>query len=373
MLDPRVFTERLTAIGFTLFAGVPDSLLKEVCSCIDDTVPSEQHIIAANEGGAIGLAAGHYLGTGEAAVVYMQNSGLGNAVNPLLSLADPAVYSIPMLLIVGWRGEPGVQDEPQHKKQGAVQVPLLSALGYPFDVLADEGATAARQLEGLSAIMRQDSTPVVLVVRRNTFSAYTRESLEPVSPYKMTREQALVSILDSIGPDDRIVSTTGKTSRELYELREARGEGHERDFLTVGCMGHASMIATGLARSLSHPVVCVDGDGAVLMHTGALGIAAVHAPENFLHVVINNGAHDSVGGQPTIGHSLRMDILARQFGYREAAVAESAESINAAIRNLRNKGGPALLEIRVAKGARKDLGRPTTSPRRNKESFRNAI
>ncbi len=391
MLNPQAFTAALERAGFAFFSGVPDSLLKELCACISEVMPPERHIIAANEGGAVALAAGYHLATGGAGVVYMQNSGLGNATNPLLSLADPEVYAVPMLLIVGWRGEPGGatgtnSDEPQHVKQGRIQERLIEALGYHHEVLSPEQAEAEAQLARLAEIMHRDGAPVVLSVRRNTFGAYEGAGVaaEPAPHkrrYPMLREEALriiLELLEETARDARIVSTTGKTSRELYELREARGEGHERDFLTVGSMGHAAMIALGLARFAPDcTVVCIDGDGAVLMHTGALGIVGCHGPRNLLHIVINNGAHESVGGQETIGFELEFAALAERFGYHAAARAETAEELRAALGRLlagrESAAGPCLLEVRVRTGSRPDLGRPRTTPAENKTAFMRAL
>lgn len=372
MLDPREFTKQLQSEGYTFFTGVPDSLLKELCACITDTVSPEQHIIAANEGAAVGLAAGHHLGTGEAAVVYMQNSGTGNAINPLLSLADPGVYSIPMLLIIGWRGEPGVKDEPQHIKQGAVQKELLTSLGYSFEILATEQQEAEEQLKRLTAEMRRQQTPVILLVRKNSFEKYTGSS-DGDSPYQMSREEALGLLLAELPEESRIVSTTGKTSREIYELRVTAGEGHGKDFLTVGSMGHAVMIALGLAKGQKRPVVCVDGDGAAIMHMGSMAVAAREAPESFVHILINNGAHESVGGQPTIGFDISFATLAKEMGYRTVVTVADPGELQAALSQLRQADGPTFIEVRVRKGARADLGRPKTTPQENKTAFMEAL
>lgn len=367
MIDPQEFTGFLNDEGYSFFTGVPDSLLKDLCSCISDSLPGKSHIIAANEGGAVGLAVGYHLATGNAAAVYLQNSGIGNTINPLLSLADPDVYGIPMLMIVGWRGEPGVKDEPQHKKQGRIQDNLLSALGYRYEVLSAGPEEARKQLASLTTYMRRHSTPVVLVVRKDTFSPY------PFSPtpsgYPMTREGALNLILQHSSLDDRIVSTTGKTSREIYELRQAAGEGHGRDFLTVGSMGHALMIALGLARHSSRRVICIDGDGAALMHLGGMAITAGYPTTNLVHILINNGAHESVGGQPTLGFSVPFPELARQLGYARVHQATTESELAAILNEIPAAAGPVFLEVRVAVGARSDLGRPTSTPQENKRSF----
>lgn len=367
MLDPARFTLELENNGFGFFTGVPDSLLKEFCACISSTVPADRHVIAANEGGAVALAAGYHLATGKAGVVYLQNSGVGNTVNPLLSLADPDVYAIPMLIIVGWRGEPGTKDEPQHFKQGRIHQRLIEAFEYPHEVLSPEPGVALEQLQRLTQKMYAGNTPVVLTVRKNTFAPFYGEKRSSV--YTMTREQALEVLLTHLKDTDRLVSTTGKTSRELFELREHLGQDHSRDFLTVGSMGHASMIALGLARGSDRTVYCIDGDGAALMHFGAFPIIARHAPGNFRHVLINNGSHESVGGQPTVGYELGFALIARQAGYRATCSAQTAEELTQAVVTTTAEPGPTLIEVRVKPGSRADLQRPTTTAVENKRGF----
>ncbi|GAB6091615.1 phosphonopyruvate decarboxylase [Spirochaeta dissipatitropha] len=373
MLKPIEFTNELKELGYDFYAGVPDSLLKELCACITDTQPARNHVITANEGAAVALASGYHLSTGKAGVVYMQNSGTGNAVNPLLSLADPEVYSIPMLVIIGWRGEPGVKDEPQHIKQGRVQEALLSSLEYPFEVLESDAEKAKEQLVRLTVKMKESSGPVVLLVKKNSFDSYKGKAIS-VPQFEMNREQALKVLLESISPDDRIVSTTGKASREIYELREARGEDHSRDFLTVGSMGHTSMIALGMAQFLpqsagaeKRKVYCVDGDGAVLMHMGSLAILAKQAPDNMCHILINNGAHDSVGGQPTIGFDIPFAELATSMGYKYSKLVTTAAELRTTLSESADVDGPVFIEVRTNKGAREDLGRPKTTPQENKQ------
>jgi len=368
VVEAKAFVERLAARGLDFFAGVPDSLLKDLCAYVTENCPARDHVIAANEGGAVGLAAGYHLATGRAGVVYMQNSGTGNAINPLLSLADPEVYSIPMLVVIGWRGEPGVHDEPQHVKQGRVQRALIAALEYPCEVMAEDQAEALAQVDRLLEAMREKSSPAVLLVRKGAFAPYSMKAAAAPG-YPMTREEAIKEIIGAMGEADRVVSTTGMASREIYELREAAGQGHGKDFLTVGSMGHAVMIAAGLAAFRDGPVWCIDGDGAAIMHLGSMGIAARRAPSSFRHVVINNGAHDSVGGQPTIGYSLPFPAIAKELGYKAALVAEDRAGLAAALAELARTEGPAFLEVRVRGGARKDLGRPKTSPVENKAAF----
>ena len=361
--------------GIDFYTGVPDSFLKGLCDELFARfgTDSPHHIVAHNEGGAVGLCTGHYLATGRPALCYMQNSGLGNAVNPLTSLTDPQVYSVPCLLVIGWRGEPGVKDEPQHIKQGAITLPQLDLLGIPWKVLsADTSADAFRAaFSGLTDILR-NGRPAALVVRKGALSS----DLHPVygNDASLTRETAAEIILQAAGRNDCFVSTTGKLSREVFEIRESRGEDHCRDFLTVGSMGHASMIALGIAEAKPHRRIwCLDGDGAAMMHLGALPLIARRAPANFVHAVIDNGAHETVGGMPVCSGALNLTALADAAGYKEVITADSEPSLREALKKAVSLPGPLFLVIRCACGARSDLGRPTTTPIQNRDAFMNYL
>lgn len=349
MVDVRHVVEALLGIGVDLFCGVPDSLLKSFCAHLTDNC-GENHVIAANEGGAVGLAAGHYLATGMPALVYMQNSGQGNAVNPLASLADPDVYSIPMVLLVGWRGQPGVKDEPQHVKQGKITVSLFETLGIPTEILPDDDESAAEMTRKMVERAKAESRPVALIVRKGLFAEYKLQNKKP-DIAALPREQAIEDVLKSLPEDAVVVSTTGMISREVYETRERLGQDHSRDFLTVGSMGHASMIALGIARAQpSRRVYCLDGDGASIMQMGNMAIVGQSGCTNLTHIVFNNAAHDSVGGQPTVGGAIDLPAIASACGYNR-------------------QGAPVFKEVLVAKGARKDLGRPKEPPEVNKALY----
>lgn len=360
-ITPRAFYEALCDNSVDLFAGVPDSLLADLAAYIEDLCPRERNIITANEGNAVGLACGYHIASGKFAAVYLQNSGLGNTVNPLLSLADPDVYGVPVLLIIGWRGEPGVKDEPQHVAQGRLTLPLLETVGIEYAVLDPDEWQG--QLSWAVERLRDDSRPVALVVRKGTFARYSGGR----RPSKLTlrREQALEAIVDAIDPDDLIVSTTGKTSREVFEIRERRGEGHASDFLTVGGMGHTSSIALGMSLGTDRLVYCVDGDGSFLMHLGAIPVVAQQARDNLRYVLINNGAHESVGGQPTVAFDIDVPTMLSAAGFTGVETVNSAEQLTGAVRRLAASPGAALV-VEVAQGSRDDLGRPTTTPRQNK-------
>lgn len=376
MIRPDFFIEKLRDNGIDCFAGVPDSLLKNICAYITDHCDAQHNIIAANEGAAIGFAAGHYLATGQPACVYMQNSGEGNIINPIASLTDPEVYNIPVLLLIGWRGRPGVHDEPQHVKQGKVTTGLLNTLGINFDVLSKEADTAEKQI--VKAINTLKNKEVyALVIEKDTFDEYKLQNVETNS-LSLCREDAIQTIATTLGEKDCIVSTTGMISRELFEYRAAMNQGHERDFLTVGSMGHASQIALGIAMAQpDRRVWCFDGDGAVIMHMGSMAIIADKAPKNYFHVVFNNGAHDSVGGQPTVGLKIDLPAVAKAVGYKATISVDSKDGLVKALSDLKSQfltiGGPVLLEVQVKKGNRKDLGRPTTTPIQNKEDLMNFL
>lgn len=371
MIRPAFFIDELKKNDIGFFTGVPDSLLKDMCAYLSDHVDAGHHIIAANEGGAIGLAAGYHLATGKTAAVYMQNSGEGNAVNPLVSLMDKDVYNIPVLLLIGWRGEPGEHDEPQHIKQGKVTTGLLNVLGISYDVLSKDEEKASVQIRKAIEHMERTREAYALVIQKGTFDACQLHAVQG-NGLSLGREEAIRIVAASLGNKDIVVSTTGMISRELFEYRAMSSQGHDRDFLTVGSMGHASQIALGIAlEKKDRQVWCFDGDGASIMHMGNMAIVAGQHPENYIHVVFNNGAHDSVGGQPTVGLDINLPQVALALGYKEAWSVANLTSLYEALEKLKldEKEGPCLLEVKVKKGNRKDLGRPTTTPIQNKQAL----
>ena len=369
MLQPKFFIDALASHGIDFFAGVPDSLLKNICAYITDTLPHEQNIIAANEGGAMGIAAGYHLATGKIPVVYMQNSGEGNIINPLASLTDKEVYNIPVLLLIGWRGRPGVHDEPQHVKQGKVTTGLLNTMGINYTVLNKDEDKTGKQIADAVDYMQHTNECYALVIEKDTFETYTLQNTVD-SGLPTSRELAIETAVKCLQDDAVVVSTTGMISRELFEIRERRAEGHQHDFLTVGSMGHASQIALGIARQQpNRPVYCFDGDGASIMHMGNMAITAQMQPKNYIHIVFNNGAHDSVGGQPTVGLQIDLCAIAKAAGYKDAISVENTEQLEQAIKGMQQMEGPVLIEARVRKGNRKDLGRQTTTPIQNKEAL----
>ena len=369
MINTKDFYDCLKKNNIDFFCGVPDSLLKDICAFITKNISKKNHVITANEGAAVALASGFYLATGKIPMVYMQNSGIGNAINPLLSLADKNVYKIPMLLLIGWRGEPGVKDEPQHITQGKLTLPLLKLMEIPYIVISNKSLDFNEKINSIVKQIRQTNVPHAIVIKKNTFEPFSLKDDASVE-YKMTREDAIKIIIDSLDESDIVISTTGKTSRELFEYRKEKKQIHNRDFLTVGSMGHSSQIALAIANEkINNNVYCIDGDGSVIMHAGSLGIIGSNGKSNFKHIVVNNGAHDSVGGQPTIGYNVDFGKLALELGYKSYFSCSDSESLISKLKNLKSQKGPVLLEIKVRKGSRKDLGRPTRTPIENKLDF----
>ena len=352
------------------FTGVPDSQLKALCDYLMGKygIDPKHHIIAANEGNAAAIAAGYHLATGKVPVVYLQNSGEGNLINPLASLLNERVYGIPEIFVIGWRGEPGVHDEPQHSFQGMVTLKLLEDMEVSFFVVDQH--TTEEELKRAMEDFRPELSRggcVAFVIRKGALSLTEKRKYQ--NEYCLRREEAIGRILRASG-EDPVICTTGKASRELFELRESFRQGHQRDFLTVGSMGHASSIALGVA--LHQPgkrIWCIDGDGAALMHLGAMPLIGSVKPENLIHVVINNGAHETVGGQPTAETMKNLAGIAEQCGYPLCLKAEDGEALDKALITAVNAGVLTLLEVRCALGAREDLGRPTTTTMENKRNF----
>ena len=357
-------------IGAEFYTGVPDSQLKALCDCLMNTygIDQKHHIIAANEGNCVALAAGYHLATGKTPVVYMQNSGEGNIINPVASLLNDKVYAIPMIFIIGWRGEPGVHDEPQHIYQGEITVRLLDDMGIASCIIgkdsSDEDVAAA--MERFRALLTLGKD-VAFVIRKGALE-YS-EKVAYRNDYAMTREE-IIRHITAVTGSDPIVSTTGKASRELFEIREANGQGHGYDFLTVGSMGHSSSIALGVAINKPDTKVwCIDGDGAMLMHLGAAAVIGANAPHNLVHIVINNGAHETVGGMPTVASSMDIVAAAKACGYPNAVCVDSFESLDDELKKAKSRHELSLIEVKCSIGARADLGRPTTTAIENKENF----
>lgn len=369
MIDAREFLRLLKSEGIDFFSGVPDSLLKDFCACLLDNAEGLSNIVAPNEGCAVAIAAGHFLATSKPACVYMQNSGQGNAVNPLLSLVDEEVYNIPLLMLVGWRGQPDKKDEPQHAKQGKLTLKIFDTLGIKYEVLDADMELAEAQVKRATEYMRETSKPFALVVEESTFRKCEAKISRPECS-QILRRDAIAKVAGLLSKSDVCIATTGHISRELYEFRKFNSLPHDSDFLTVGSMGHASSIA--LAIALAKPqrrVVCFDGDGALLMHAGALATIAACKPKNFKHVVFNNLSHDSVGGQPTCANAIDVTKLALAMGYESAFSVSDESKLDSEIKKFLEAKSPSLLEIKVKRGASEGLMRPLETPIENKKIF----
>lgn len=357
-------------LGADFYTGVPDSQLKALCNYLMHTygIDPAHHIIAANEGNCAALAAGYHLATGKVPVVYMQNSGEGNIINPAASLLNEKVYAIPMIFVIGWRGEPGVHDEPQHIYQGEVTLKLLEDMGIAAFVISKETTEAelAAAMQRFAPLLAK-GLDVAFVVRKGALSY--GETVEYKNDFPLRREE-IIRHITAVSGNDPIVSTTGKASRELFEIRTAAGETHARDFLTVGSMGHSSSIALGVAlQKPESKVWCIDGDGAVLMHMGSMAVLGSLKPKNLIHIVINNGAHETVGGMPTAAKSIDLPAIAKACGYAYAASVQSADALDKELQAAKVRNALSLIEVKCAIGARDDLGRPTTTALENKQNF----
>ncbi len=367
MIKCAEFSQVIQNNGVSFFSGVPDSLLKDICGYMSDNYV-DNHIIAANEGNAVGIAAGYHLATGGLPLVYLQNSGLGNTINPLTSLMSEDVYSMPMVLLIGWRGQPGVKDEPQHVMQGRISEDMLKTLNIPYEIINADTPDLASTVNSIVSTAKKRSCPVALLVSKGTFESYEYTKSEDVS--ELSRERALTVLAAHVPSSEGLIfSTTGKLSRELYEFRK-REQSDVVDFYNVGSMGHLSQIALGMAKySPKKQVFCFDGDGAALMHMGGLAIAAAEKLNNYYYIMFNNEAHDSVGGQSTVAANVDFGLVAKGLGFNHVLHAKTEAELQDVASTILDIEGPVFLEVTIKKGARKDLGRPTETPIENKVAF----
>ena len=358
MIDQIKFQQQLKQSGVEFITGVPDTLLNEFCLSIEENWSKEKHIIAANEGNAIALASGYHLSTGTVPLIYMQNSGMGNTLNPLLSLSNKEVYSIPMILLIGWRGDPSVKDHAQHKKQGELTPVLLDDLDIPYKILMDDEEAVLEASQWAVDTAKEINTPVALIAKKNVLEKGSKLDLSQLpSEYEMFREDVIENLLNHLPKDTIYVAATGRATRELYYLRKHRNESNENDFLNIGAMGHTSSIALGIAiAQKDRYVVCLDGDASAIMHLGAFAIQGNQDVSNLLHVVMNNGVHESVGGQASVGFNIDLTSIAKHSGYNtvEQAAANSSEFLNA-VDQLSQANKPAFVEVKIRKGMRSKL------------------
>ena len=372
-MKPEVFFQVLKEQGVEFYTGVPDSTLKHFCFFMDSQTSQNSHIIAANEGSAIGIATGYYLSTGKVPLVYMQNSGFGNALNPITSLVDESVFSIPMIIMMGWRGEPGVKDAIQHKKDGEVQEDILKSLNLSYTHISDDLVKMKNQMEDIFDSVKNNNEPHVILVSKNYFQRFNSQQAVIDKAKFLTREMALTHIINNIEDDDVVVSTTGKCSRELYEIRKKHSMNPDRDLRIVGSMGHVSSVALGLSINISNQIICIDGDGSLIMHMGTLPTIGKYSKNNFKHVILNNFSHDSVGGQDTSSNYIDYENLAYSTSYKNYFQIDNKASFVDIFKSFRASEGPSFLEIVVSKGSNENLTRPKTTPLDNRKYFMNFL
>lgn len=370
-MNTELFVQKLIEHGIDFFTGVPDSLLKNIGNCICNMTAPKQHIIAANEGNAIALAAGHYLSTGKIPLVYLQNSGLGNTVNPLLSMADPSLYAVPMLVFLGWRGQKGVNDAEQHLKQGRITCPLLETMEYSWEILEKESSQAVLQIGRVIDFLKAEPQPYFFLVEKETFEPVSLRR-PPPSLSKMSRETALRIIAELLPSDYFVVSTTGKTSREWHEIREELQQDSSRDFPCIGSMGHTSSIALGMAVGSKKNILCIDGDGSMLMHLGAIAVAGKLQLENFHYLLLNNGSHESVGGLPTPLDHVNFERFFLSLGFSSCYTAENPEELRLNFEKFIHSS-KSILELKIKQGSREELSRPQTTAHERSRTVRRAF
>lgn len=364
----------INSLNVDFFTGVPDSQLKQLCDCLYSKygISNEHHLIAANEGNCVAIAAGYHLATGKVPAVYLQNSGEGNVINPIASLLNDKVYAIPCIFIIGWRGEPGVHDEPQHVYQGEVTVKLLEDMGIQTYII--DKASTENDLDSWienSKPLLANGKQVAFIIKKGALS-YEKQTVYK-NGYSMNREE-IIKRVAAVSNDNPIISTTGKISRELFEIREKEKQGHQYDFLTVGSMGHCSSIALGIALNKSNTKIwCIDGDGAALMHLGAMAVIGSCHPKNLVHIVINNGAHETVGGMPTVASQTDLVGIAKACGYDYAISVEDYNSLDKELLQAKKTDKLVFIEAKAALGSRAELGRPTTTAFQNKTDFMNYL
>jgi phosphonopyruvate decarboxylase len=370
MIAPQRLYDFLQQKKISFYAGVPDSLLKDFLKYLQDHGDNE-HTITANEGLAVALASGYYMNTGKLPLVYLQNSGLGNIINPLTSLADKEMYGIPMLLLIGWRGRPGSTDEPQHMKMGRVTTQLLQAMEIPCYELTENEDSCFAILEKAIEETNRNQSPVALLAKENLFEKY--EGKIGQDKYALKREQVIRAIIERLRGDETVICTTGKTGREFNEQNIQAGKKINKYLLCVGAMGHANHLALGIAIYGTQRVVMLDGDGAILMHMGALPLIAQKAGNNFLHIVINNGSHESVGGQPTAGFDIDLCAVAKACGYTRTYLVTNEKELGSWLTNSFHNRELQFVEIRTDRASRNELGRPDGTPLEWKNIFMKSL
>ena len=373
MVNQKELFEALSAMGVDFFTGVPDSLLNDFCLYMTDNMTAKQHVMAANEGNAIGIAAGHYMATGKLPLVYMQNSGIGNATNPLLSMTHDCVYGIPMILVIGWRGDPSITDHAQHKKQGELTPVLMKDMDIPYEILDDE-STVIEKFRWATNKAREISSPVALIAKKAILTQKEKKQQYPESPL-MNREEAISAVLDMLGEEAVYLGTTGRATRELHEQLKAHGIGEGHEFQNVGSMGHVSSVGLGIALAKPNTkVVVFDGDAAAVMHMGALATNCRYKAGNLIHIVLNNGVNESVGGQKSAGQVISLTDVAKACGYRTPNHAvETKEELQNVLKTMSVGEMPLLIDVHVRQGIRSDMPKLNIDHKGQKEALMNYL
>ena len=373
MIKCEDFFRILKEKDLTFFTGIPDSTFKDWIKFLSDNDGINlKNLVACNECEAIALAAGYHLSTDNVGIVYMQNSGLGKAINPLTSLCDPVVYSIPVLLMIGWRGEPGKIDAPQHKKMGKITLPLLETLDIPYCILEPNFNEIKNEIEKALTYFKEKQGPYALIIKRDFFSKYSAKK-EKSSKYELSREQAINIIMQNLDENVLIISTTGYTSRELFEYREISNKEHFRCFYNIGSMGCAGSIGLSIALNRKEKIVIFDGDAAAIMQMGVFSTIGKYSPVNILHIIFDNQAHESTGGQPTNSSTVNLLQVALACNYKSGQIVNTKEELIHVIKDVKNKEGPILILIKIKMGSRSNLKRPDKPPIKYKEEFMNHL
>ena len=334
------------------FTGVPDSVLKELSSYLKN---KRNHIIATNEGAAVSIGIGHYLSTKKIPCIYMQNSGLSNALNPLISIAHKKVYSIPLILVIGWRGSPRIKDEPQHNVKGKITQQLLKLLNIKYTVLKSNKDFA--KFDKQIKYAKKSKSIVACLIERGTLQKIIKSNSKK-DFYNLDKEFFLKKLLEELPSKSKVIASTGYNSRELMYLRKKFNFNNSKDFYMVGGMGHTSSVALGFSLSSKNKTFCIDGDGSFLMHLGSIMTAGNFANKNFKYILLNNNTHDSVGGQSTNADNIDFDRLSKSLGFKKFYSIKKKQNLRKIIKNFIKINSPSFLEVKVTNSKIKKLPRP---------------
>jgi phosphonopyruvate decarboxylase len=356
MIDTKKLLIFLEKNNLNFFSGVPDSVLKNFTNLL---INKSSHVLATNEGSAVSIGIGYHLSFNKLPCIYMQNSGLANAINPLISIAHKGVYSIPMMMLIGWRGSPGIKDEPQHLIKGKITKNLLKLLGIKYEIIESE--KDFNKIKKLINFSKKKKVPVACLFKKGVLKKvnyHKKFSERSTIKNKILRSEVIREILKSIQNNTKIISTTGYTSRELYQIRKNEGYHKGKDFYMIGGMGHSSSVALGAAFKKNKKILCLDGDGSMLMHLGSLHTVGLMNKNNFKHILLNNQSHESVGGQEISFKRVKMEKLIKGLGYSKYIQLKDKKDLKNKIQSVLKYKGSIFLEVLIEKGAIKNLGRP---------------